>query len=76
MTILLLGLLLGWCLNTVLSVPQATADVRKQKDSRVAFQSGGERSVAILEKISKQITTLDQRLAKIEASVTGKKLGR
>ena len=76
LTMLLLGLLLGWCVNTVSSVPEATADVRKKRDSRVAFKSGGERSVAVLEKISKQITTLDQRLAKIEASVTGKKPGR
>ncbi|MDG2128380.1 MAG: hypothetical protein P8K08_10340 [Fuerstiella sp.] len=76
LTMLLLGLVIGWCVNAVTSLPMVTADVRQQQDSKVAFQSGGQRSVAILEKISKQITTLDQRLAKIEASVTGKRSGR
>ncbi|MEO2013255.1 MAG: hypothetical protein ABGZ53_02690 [Fuerstiella sp.] len=70
--LLLLGLAIGWCVNAVSSLPEATADVRTQTKSRIAFQSGGERSVAILEKISRQITSLDQRLAKIEASVSGK----
>lgn len=76
LTVLLLGLVIGWCVNAVSSLPEATADVRKQTSSRTAFQSGGERSVAILEKISRQIASLDQRLAKIEASVTGKISGK
>jgi hypothetical protein len=74
--VLLLGLIIGWCVSAASPVPRATADIRKQKNSKVAFQSGGERSVAILEKISRQISTLDQRLARIEASVTGKTPGR
>jgi hypothetical protein len=69
---LLLGLLLGWCISAVAPLTAVTADERQQKNARIAFQSGGERSAEIVEKISRQITTLDQRLARIEASVTGK----
>ena len=64
------GAFIGWMGGTGGFVADVDADVREGK-SPVAFKSGGERSVVVLEKISKQITTLDQRLARIEATVTG-----
>ena len=71
---LMAGLCLGWLLATVRTVPVATADERrKPAKPPVAFKSGGEVSAEILEKISKQITSIDQRLARIETAVTGTK---
>jgi hypothetical protein len=46
------------------------ADERDSRNKpRTAFQSGGERSVVVLEKISKQIEQLDRRIANIEVAV-------
>ena len=70
--VLTLGMTLGWVAAGVFSTPGSYADERR-KDAPTAFKSGGERSAETLEKISKQIATLDQRLARIESAVTGKK---
>ena len=71
---LVAGLLLGWLAATVQPSPTASADERRTKPKPpTAFKSGGEVSAEILERISKQITSIDQRLARIETAVTGKK---
>lgn len=71
LAVLAVGIILGWISAGVLSTPNLHADERR-KNPPVAFKSGGERSAEILEKISKQITTLDERLARIETAVAGK----
>ncbi len=72
-TILLLctGCAFGWLAADSDFSADANADERR-KTPPVAFKSGGERSVEVLEKISKQITALDARLARIETAVAGK----
>ena len=58
--------MLGWAVTTFTSVNDLHAQERKKPQ---AFLSGGERSAKILEKISEQIGTMDQRIARIEAAV-------
>lgn len=65
--VLLAGMGLGWIFSSLSPVADARADERSR--SKVAFQSGSERSIMVLEKISKQIDGLDKRLAKIEAAI-------
>lgn len=46
----------------------AQAETR-QSAPRVAFQSGSERSLAILQKIEQRLATIDQRLERFEKSL-------
>lgn len=65
--VLLAGMGLGCIFSSLSPVADAQADERSR--SKVAFQSGSERSIMVLEKISKQIDGLDKRLAKIESAI-------
>ena len=71
--VLLCGVLLGWLAATINSGDVLHADDRKPAPPPAAFLSGGERAAVVLEKISGQLTSIDQRLARIEAVVAGKK---
>lgn len=71
LSVLLIGAAMGWMASVILEPVSLRADDRRDKP-KVAFKSGGERSVLVLEKISKQINTMDSRLAAIEAAVTAK----
>ena len=66
---------LGWILSTVAAPTTLQADVRKNAPP-ATFKSGGERAAATLEKISRQIETMDKRLANIEAAVSATKKQR
>lgn len=65
--VLLAGVGLGWIFSTISPVADAVADERSR--NKVAFQSGSERSVMVLQQISKQIESLDKRLANIESAI-------
>lgn len=71
-SLLFVGIVCGWMTARISTPAALQADERKGK-APVAFKSGGERSAEILERISTQITTMDKRLAAIEAAVVGKK---
>ena len=69
--LIITGMLLGNLLSQH-ALQSGVADDRDARNKpRVAFQSGGERSVVILEKISRQIDQLDRRIANIEKAATG-----
>lgn len=68
--ILAIGCVLGWMTAGLNPAPRLNAD-EDRREAPAAFKSGGERSAEILAQISKQITKLDERLARIETAVAG-----
>lgn len=65
------GLVIGWATSAAEPLPSVSAQDRREQPPK-AFLSGGERSAEILKQISKQITTMDNRLARIETAVAGR----
>ncbi|GAB5441607.1 MAG: hypothetical protein Fues2KO_19560 [Fuerstiella sp.] len=71
-------LVVGAVIGAIVSQADISSAVAQQRrpEPPVAFKSGGERAAETLEKISRQIEKLDQRLANIEATVVVPKSGR
>lgn len=66
---LVFGIAIGIASATTLNAPapvQAQEKVRSKVQAPQAFLSGSERSIKVLEKISRQLETLDGRVKKIE----------